>query len=89
MSQDAEPDPADLLAEMAAAVEAEDYERAARLRDELERLGAPPPPGSRIRRQTPGRMGIGTDRQAYAPPEGWVAPKRPPPLTSRVKPRRG
>jgi hypothetical protein len=71
---DPTPDAADLLAEMAAAVEAQDYELAARLRDRLQKLGAAPPPGSKIRRQTAGRMGIGTDQQVYAPPKGWTAP---------------
>ncbi len=73
---------------MAAAVAAEDFEAAARLRDRIAAL-KPPPPESLFERQTPGRMGLGTDQQVYQPPKGWKPPKRPDPLTSNTKPRRG
>lgn len=68
------------------AVAAEDFELAARLRDELAAAGGPLPP-SKLRRQVPGAMGLGTSEQAFRPPPGWVKPKKPDLMTSRVKPR--
>lgn len=73
----------DLERRMAAAVEAEDYETAAALRDELQKLRGD---RSYFKRQTPGRMGLGTDQQTYKPPEGWSPPKKPDPMTSGHKP---
>ena len=52
---------------------------AAYMRDELNSLTA-------LRRQVPGRMGLGTDQAAYKPPPGWTPPKRPDPMTSGHKP---
>jgi hypothetical protein len=80
----------DLERRMAQAVADEDFEGAAKLRDELSRLrrhvmiaGDPenPPQASYFKRQVPGRMGLGTDQQVYAPPEGWVPPQKPDPMT--------
>lgn len=62
----------------------EDYERAAKLRDEIIAAGQP----SKLHRQVPGKMGLGTDQQVYKPPPGWVAPKRPDPLTTNHSRRR-
>lgn len=73
---------------MAEAVAAEDYEGAARLRDRIAGLKAKGEP-SLFHRQTPGRMGLGTDQQVMAPPKGWKPPKKPDPMTSNTKPRRG
>lgn len=73
----------DLERRMAEAVAGEDYETAARLRDELRALKGQ---GSYFQRQTPGKMGLGTDQQAYKPPEGWRKPKRPDPMTCGHKP---
>ncbi len=73
---------------MAEAVQAEDFEAAARLRDQI----AAAKGGSAeslFHRQTPGRMGLGADQQVYAPPKGWKPPKKPDPMTSNTKPRRG
>jgi UvrB/uvrC motif len=80
---------AELEAQMTAAVEAEDFERAARLRDEIARLPKNLPQGSKIQRQVPGKMGLGTDQQVYAPPEGWTPPPRPQSLTANRGGRRG
>ena len=78
----------DLHARMARAVEAQDFELAARLRDEIASAGgvqiAPPP--SKIRRQVPGAMGLGTDQQVYTPPPGWKRPPKPDLKTSNHKP---
>ena len=73
---------------MAEAVAAEDYEAAARLRDRIAALKAKDC-GTMFRRQTPGRMGLGTDQQVMAPPKGWKPPKKPDLMTSNTKPRRG
>lgn len=69
---------------MAQAVEAEDFEAAAALRDAIKALDGEP---SLFQRQTPGKMGLGTDQAAYRPPEGWKPPKRPAPMTKGHKPR--
>ena len=82
----------DLQARMAQAVEKEDFELAARLRDEIAAaagLEAPPSddlPPSKIRRQVPGAMGLGTDQQVYKPPAGWTPPPKPDLHTSKRKP---
>lgn len=85
---DGENDLAGLERRMAEAVAAEDFEAAARLRDRIAALKAE---GGEplFRRQTPGRMGLGTDQQVLAPPKGWRRPKKPDPMTSNSKPRRG
>ncbi len=83
------PDPqiARLEDRMARAVDAQDFETAARLRDELKRLRDRD--GEHFRRQVPGKMGLGTDQQVLAPPEGWVPPPKPDLMTTNVKPRGG
>ena len=47
------------------------------------------PQASRLRRQEPGKMGLGTSDQAMRPPPGWVPPQKPDPMTSNVKKRGG
>jgi hypothetical protein len=74
-----------LESDMAQAIADEDYERAAKLRDEIAAAGL----GSRIHRQVPGKMGLGTDQQVYKPPPGWTPPRKPDPLTAHRKRRRG
>jgi hypothetical protein len=73
---------------MAEAVAAEDYERAAQIRDRIATLKAADG-DSLFERQVPGRMGLGTDQQVFAPPKGWKPPKKPDLMTSNTKPRRG
>jgi hypothetical protein len=77
-------DPAQAIAElerrMAEAAAADDFEAAARLRDELRRLRD----GSRLEEQVPGKMGLGTSRETYVRPEGWTPPAKPDPMTSRT-----
>ena len=73
---------------MAEAVAAEDFETAARLRDRIAGLKAKGD-ATLFRRQTPGRMGLGTDQQVMAPPKGWKPPSKPDLMTSNVKPRGG
>ena len=47
------------------------------------------PKASKLRRQEPGKMGLGTSDQRMKPPPGWTPPKRPDPMTTNTKPRRG
>ena len=77
---------------MEAAVAALDFEEGARLRDQISLLLGNPDSTthqdfdtSRLRRQTPGRMGLGTSEQAVSPPLGWKPPKRPDPMTKGHK----
>lgn len=71
-----------LTAQMLKAAEAEDFETAARLRNDIEQLKGPT-----VRKPPPGQMGLGTNIPVAAPPEGWVRPRRPDPMTTNVKPR--
>ncbi len=47
------------------------------------------PKASKLRRQEPGKMGLGASDQKMKPPPGWTPPKRPDPMTTNTKPRRG
>lgn len=78
-----------LTAEMQAAVLAEDYERAAQLRDEIAALKgeAGAGQGPEVRKPPPGQMGLGTNVPVVAPPKGWTRPKKPD-LKTNVKPRK-
>jgi hypothetical protein len=71
-----------LTAQMAAAAEAEDFETAARLRNEIEALRGPG-----VRKPPPGQMGLGTNIPVAEPPRGWKKPKKPDPLTTNWKKR--
>lgn len=81
----------DLRRRMSQAVADEDYELAARLRDQLAELGDTAPAGAdglpptKIRRQVPGQMGLGIDQQVYKPPEGWSPPPKPDLMTTNRK----
>lgn len=75
-----------LEAEMARAVADQDFEIAAALRDRIVAMREGRSTGSMLRRQEPGKMGLGTDQQAYIPPKDWVRPKRPDPMTKGHKP---
>ncbi len=85
----------DLRVRMEAAAAALDFEEAGRLRDELSLLRGQGGEGtgdidtSRLKRQQPGAMGLGTSDQRFAPPAGWTPPPRPDPMTrGRRSPRR-
>jgi hypothetical protein len=75
---------------MEEAVAAQDFETAGKLRDQIESVHRgnlvrgveETPQASYFQRQVPGKMGLGTDQQVYAPPPGWVAPKKPDPMTA-------
>ena len=75
----------DLRQEMEAAAAALDFERARALRDRINLLrgGADDVEvdTSDLVRQQPGAMGLGTSQQRMTPPEGWVKPKKPDPMT--------
>jgi hypothetical protein len=80
----------DLKRQMEEAVAAQDFETAGKLRDQIESVHRgnlvrgveETPQASYFQRQVPGKMGLGTDQQVYAPPPGWVAPKKPDPMTA-------
>ncbi|HEY0854826.1 MAG TPA: UvrB/UvrC motif-containing protein [Devosia sp.] len=74
---------AELTAQMAKAAEAEDFEKAAALRNEIEALTG----GGLIRKPPPGEMGLGTNIPVAAPPKNWRRPKKPDPMTANFKPR--
>ncbi len=69
-----------LTREMAEAAAAEEFERAARLRNEIAALTAPA-----VRQPPPGQMGLGTNIPVAAPPKGWRRPKKPDPMTTNIK----
>jgi len=80
----------ELEKQMAAAALADDFERAAALRDEIAVLKGQAP-GSQggeveIRQPPPGQMGLGTHIPVAAPPKGWKPPKKPDPMTRGTKP---
>ena len=82
----------ELEEEMARAVAAEDFETAAALRDQIELIrrdarimeqpGDGAPQASYLKRQEPGKMGLGTNQSSYVPPKGWVPPEKPDPMTT-------
>ena len=72
----------ELTRQMADAAAAEDFERAALLRNQIEELKGPS-----VRKPPPGQMGLGTNIPVAAPPKGWRRPKKPDPQTTNVKPR--
>ena len=82
---------------MEAAAAALDFEEASRLRDQLSLLRGRPEDSvvgddidtSRLKRQQPGAMGLGTSDPRMTPPADWRPPPRPDPMTAGHKtPRR-
>lgn len=85
----------DLRKRMEAAAAAEDFEEARRLRDLLSLSQARPEADvpddvdlSRLRRQTPGAMGLGSSDPQPKPPPGWTPPAKPDPMTAGQRPAR-
>lgn len=75
---------AGLEKEMRRAAEAEDFEAAARLRNEIAELkgqGAAEAESSLVRKPPPGQMGLGTHIPVAAPPKGWKKPAKPDSMT--------
>ena len=70
----------DLTRRMQEAAEKEDFELAARLRNEIEELKGPA-----VRKPPPGQMGLGTNVPVSEPPKGWKKPRKPDPFTRHVK----
>ena len=70
----------DLTRRMREAAEQEDFELAARLRNDIGELKGPA-----VRKPPPGQMGLGTQIPVSAPPKGWKRPKKPDPMTTNVK----
>ncbi len=77
-----------LTAEMAAAAQAKDFERAAALRNEIAMRrqaageAAEEADFAGLKRQQPGAMGIGSERPKRDAPVGWKPPKKPDPMTT-------
>jgi hypothetical protein len=72
----------DLTRQMTEAAAAEDFERAAELRNQIEALKGPT-----VRKPPPGQMGLGTNIPVAAPPVGWTRPKKPNLMTTNIKAR--
>lgn len=72
----------DLTRQMTEAAAAEEFERAAELRNRIEALKGPT-----VRKPPPGQMGLGTNIPVAAPPKGWTRPKKPNLMTANVKSR--
>lgn len=84
---------AELQAAMEAAAAALDFETARALRDRIALLRAGAEDDavdtSGLTRQQPGAMGLGTSQSRVVPPEGWVKPAKPDPMTrGRSRPRK-
>ena len=80
----------ELEKQMAAAALADDFERAAALRDEIAVLKGQAPSSQggevEVRQPPPGQLGLGTHIPVAAPPKGWKRPKKPDPMTRGTKP---
>ena len=78
----------ELERQMALAAAADDFERAAALRDEIATLKGLGPKSEAllVRQPPPGQMGLGTHVPVAAPPKGWRRPKKPDPMTKGSKP---
>jgi hypothetical protein len=83
-----------LRLQMEAAAAADDFETAARLRDQLSLLrGVDADPvgpinTSRLSRQVPGKMGLGTSDPKPKVPTGWKPPPKPDLMTTGKSRRR-
>ena len=82
-----------LRLEMEAAAAVLDFERARALRDRIALLRGGGDDvevdTTDLTRQQPGAMGLGTSQQRVVPPEGWVKPEKPDPMTRNTGRRRG
>lgn len=77
-----------LTAEMLKAAEAENYETAARLRNEIAALKGEAEGSPLVRQPPPGEMGLGTHLPVAARPRNWRPPRKPDPMTRHVKARK-
>ena len=77
-----------LTAAMQKAAEAEDFETAAQLRNEIAALKGEPEGSPLVRQPPPGEMGLGTHIPVAAWPKNWRPPRKPDPMTRHVKARK-
>lgn len=80
-----------LEGEMLAAVTREDFEAAARLRDQISELRGQKSSkleNPQVRQPPPGQMGLGTNVPVVEPPKNWQRPKKPDLMTKVVKGRK-
>jgi hypothetical protein len=81
--------------QMAEAAERLDFEEAARFRNEIATLRGDgrQPQGQAgtgggsdlVRQPPPGAMGLGSHVPVVKPPKGWRKPKKPDPMTARIR----
>jgi len=76
-----------LTAEMQRAAAGEDFETAARLRNEIAALKGQAGGAPLVRQPPPGEMGLGTHIPVADRPKDWRPPRKPDPMTRNVKPR--
>lgn len=83
---------AELRKAMAEAAARDDFEEAAALRDEIQRLLGRPAPNNAgadapdlVHQPPPGAMGLGTHLPLTERPNGWKPPRKPDPLTARTR----
>lgn len=77
-----------LTAEMQKAAAAEDFETAARLRNEIAALKGEAGGAPLVRQPPPGEMGLGTHIPVTDRPKGWRPPKKPDPMTRSTRSRK-
>ena len=77
-----------LTEKMQRAAEAEDFETAARLRNEIAALKGEGGGSPLVRQPPPGEMGLGTHVPVTARPPGWRPPRKPDPMTRNVRARK-
>jgi hypothetical protein len=77
-----------LTAEMQKAADAEDFEKAARPRNEIAGLKGETAGSPLVRQPPPGEMGLGTHIPVAARPRNWRPPRKPDPMTKHVRARK-
>lgn len=77
-----------LTAKMRKAAADEDFETAARLRNEIAALKGEAGGAPLVRQPPPGEMGLGTHIPVTDRPKGWRPPKKPDPMTRSTKSRK-
>ena len=74
-----------LTSAMQKAAEGEDFETAARLRNEIAALKGEADGSPLVRQPPPGEMGLGTHFPVVGRPRKWRPPRKPDPMTQNVK----
>ena len=77
-----------LTAEMQKAAADEDFETAARLRNEIAALKGEAGGAPLVRQPPPGEMGLGTHIPVADRPKDWRPPRKPDPMTKHTRSRK-